>query len=176
MKDVLRNKGLLALTGFISAIFISIFIFQSAQIFKSQDSNTGAQVIINEVVINVEIADESRERQQGLMFRESLSKDTGMLFIFEREGTYSFWMKNMKFSIDIIWINSDWRVVHVEQNLAPCFEVCPIYVSENTAMYVLEVNSGFANEHFIKEGSRVKIVLNDQLFLILWFGLHFSVS
>jgi uncharacterized membrane protein (UPF0127 family) len=113
--------------------------------------------VVNGATIPVEIADTPDERQRGLMFRESLPKDRGMLFIFDEEGTYSFWMKNTMIHLDIIWISSENIVVHVEKDLTPCLGLCPSYKSNQPARYVLEVNSGVADELGIHEGTTVGI-------------------
>ncbi|MCL4436545.1 MAG: DUF192 domain-containing protein [Thaumarchaeota archaeon] len=120
-----------------------------------------AQVDVNGKKIQVEIADTQDKRSLGLSLRDSLPKDHGMLFIFDDEGIYSFWMKNMEFNLDIIWINSAGTVVHVEKNLKPCLEICPSYESEKPARYVLEVNSGVSDELGIREGATVKIIFNN---------------
>lgn len=116
-------------------------------------------MIIGGRMIVVEIADNPDTRSRGLMFRDSLPKDHGMLFVFDSEGVYSIWMKNMRFRLDIIWINSDGIVAHIERNVPPCSEQCPIYGQGTFARYVLEVNSGFAQEVNLQNGSFVKVVL-----------------
>lgn len=107
----------------------------------------------------VEIADEPVKRSRGLMFIESLPKDHGMLFVFDKEDIYSFWMMNVRFSLDLIWIDSNGIVVDIKRDAPPCFESCPSYNPKDTARYVLEVNSGFADDVGLKEGSYVEIVL-----------------
>ena len=108
--------------------------------------------------IEVEIMDEPRERARGLMYRESLDEDKGMLFIFPEEGDYGFWMKNMQFPIDIIWINSG-KIVHIERDVPPCeSEPCATYTPKKKAKYVLEVVANFTLENGIDPGSGVEFV------------------
>jgi hypothetical protein len=107
-------------------------------------------------VINVEVAASKHDRERGLMYRDDLGDDEGMLFVFDSEGNYPFWMKNVNFPIDIVWINSDMRVVDT-QTAMPCTKHCIDYVSEYPARYVLEVPVGFAAAHSIKIGSRIDI-------------------
>lgn len=117
-----------------------------------------AVVIINDFELNVEIADDSSERSTGLMYRESLPSNSGMLFIFPREGIYSFWMKNTKIPLDIIWIDKSFQVVHIEQDAQPCLElVCKKYISQESASYVLETNAGWVKRAEVEIGSRVTI-------------------
>ncbi len=115
-------------------------------------------------VIYAELAVTDQERQKGLMFREGINPDQGMLFVFEREGIHSFWMKNMKFSIDIIWVDRDKRIVHIEENVPPCkTEDCPSYAPEVFSKYVLEIKGGFSKEYGLELYDRLEFILNDSL-------------
>lgn len=113
------------------------------------------KVCIKDVCIKAEIADTESERQTGFMFRENLDKESALLFVFKQEGFYSFWMKNMRFPLDIIWISNDKRIVDIKKNVAPCGSACESLVSLARALYVLEVNSGFVSEHNIKIGQKI---------------------
>lgn len=97
---------------------------------------------------------------EGLMGRTTLDKYEGMLFVFEEGGMHGFWMKNMKISIDIIFISADGRIVDIKENLRPCISEtrCPVYAPEKPAKYVLEVRSGFAEENGIEVGNHVEIL------------------
>ena len=95
----------------------------------------------------VEIADDREEQALGLMFRRSLPDDHGMLFIFPREAARSFWMKNTRVPLDIMYFGSDLRLVSVAASAQPCrVERCPGYPSAGPARYVLELNAGIASE------------------------------
>jgi len=112
-------------------------------------------------VIYAELAVTDQERQQGLMFREGINPDQGMLFVFEREGIHSFWMKNMKFSIDIIWLDRDKRIVHIEKKVPPCLsEECPSYSPPVFSKYVLEIKEGYAEEYELELYDRLEFILN----------------
>jgi hypothetical protein len=119
------------------------------------------KITIDDVMLNVEIADDSEKIQKGLMFRESLPEDRGMLFIFEKEREYSFWMMNMKINLDMIWINSDGKVVHIVEDAAPCIDSAHTsqctYNPDERAKYVLEVNSGFVQKHGINKNSVMRM-------------------
>ncbi|MGC9310607.1 MAG: DUF192 domain-containing protein, partial [Candidatus Aenigmatarchaeota archaeon] len=91
-------------------------------------------------------------RAKGLMFRESLGDDEGMLFVFEKEGHWSFWMKNTIIPLDIIWLCENLTIVHI-QTAPPCREDnCPSYRTPVPASYVLEVNAGFSDKNGISAG------------------------
>ena len=104
-------------------------------------------VCFGEDCFSVEIADEDAERTTGLMNRESLDADSGMLFIFEREGNYPFWMKNTLIPLDMIWLNSQGEIVYIFENAQPCTtESCAIITHEGSALYVVELNAGTVRE------------------------------
>lgn len=105
--------------------------------------------------ITVEIANDDSERARGLMYRQSLHPDTGMLFIFPDLNNRRFWMKNVKIDLDMIFLDSDFIVNEVKANLQPCqADPCPTYPSEFPAQYVVEVNGGFAEEYGIVPGTK----------------------
>ena len=124
-----------------------------------QDKNF---VVINEKIIFVELAITPEDRQRGLMERDLLEKDNGMLFVFSEEDAYSFWMKNMKISLDIIWINADGNVVYFVEDAPPCVQSpCQTYSPNADALYVLEVNPGVIDVLGIEENTEVIISLNN---------------
>ena len=110
------------------------------------------EVCIREVCVKAELVLTDSEKQQGLMGRESLGEDQGMLFVFEEEKVRAFWMKNMRFSLDIIWADSDQRIVDIHENIPPCEESCSNILPQAPARFVLEVSSGFAEKNGIKVG------------------------
>jgi len=113
-------------------------------------------VCIKDTCIQAEVVSTFAEREKGLMFRESLADDKGMLFIFEEEGLYNFWMKNMRFPLDIIWLDLNKKIVDIKENVLPCSESCEILSPENKAKYVLEVNAGFTRRNKVKIGEVVR--------------------
>jgi hypothetical protein len=108
--------------------------------------------------VKAEIAETTDQRRQGLMFRDSLATDRGMLFVFKKEGIYKFWMKNMRFPLDIIWISQDKRIVDIRQNAQPCQGPCESMVPAGQARFVLEVSAGFIQRHRLKIGDKAKIL------------------
>ena len=107
-------------------------------------------------LFRVEIADSLGKMSRGLMGREGLGKDQGMLFVFGRDGKHPFWMLNMKFSIDIIWLDKDGKIVHIANSAKPCksmFSCRQIEPRENSR-YVLEFAAGTAKRINAKRGGR----------------------
>lgn len=111
------------------------------------------------VQVEVEVADTPEERMRGLMFRKILGQKEGMFFVFPQEGFKGFWMKNTYIPLDIIFISEDLKVSSIVKDARPCrSDRCTTYKSEHPAKYVLEVNSGFADQYGIVEGMRIEIL------------------
>lgn len=107
------------------------------------------------VHVTAEVADTDEERSLGLMNRTSLPENHGMLFVFDHESRVSFWMKNTLIPLDILYINQNGIVVDV-QTMQPCTtEKCTTYPSAQKAMYALELNAGFAEQHGITKNAQV---------------------
>lgn len=117
-------------------------------------SVTGPRVIFpNGFVVGVEVVADDELRAQGLMYRDHLAPDAGMLFFFPEDGEYPFWMKNTRIPLDMIWIDSSRRIVHITPDVQPCrVEDCPNYPPHAIARYVLEVAAGVAKQHGLKNG------------------------
>lgn len=109
---------------------------------------------------DVELAQNPEERARGLMFREQLDSDKGMLFIYENECKDYFWMKDTLIPLDIIWINGNKEVVFISKNMQPCSsESCDLLSPEVKAKYVLELNGGTSDKIGLSEGDKVIIEL-----------------
>lgn len=115
-------------------------------------------VSIGGVSLLADIADTPSKMELGLGIRDNMTESQGMLFRFQNEGRWGFWMSGMKFPIDIIWINANKQVVHIEHSLPPCPDVvrCPLYTPDKPAMYVLETTAGFSERHNVTEGTKVE--------------------
>ncbi|MBI5003750.1 DUF192 domain-containing protein [Candidatus Kaiserbacteria bacterium] len=106
--------------------------------------------------ISVEAVDTPEGRQQGLSGRPDLAPDAGMLFIFEKDDYHAFWMKDMRFSIDIVWISADGQVVSIASNVSP--KTYPhSFQPKAPARYVLELPAGFSNKYRLEEGDPVQL-------------------
>jgi uncharacterized membrane protein (UPF0127 family) len=96
-------------------------------------------------VLQVEVMVKDEDRAMGLMFRPSLPRDRGMLFVFESTDFHGIWMKNCRFPIDILWLDEERKIVHVAEAVPPCkAEPCPVYNPLRRAAYVVELNAGQA--------------------------------
>lgn len=128
--------------------------------FVAFSASTKDIVAIGEVRISVLVAETDEELKRGLSGMTSLGKNSGMLFIFPKADIYSFWMPNMNFPVDIIWINQG-MVVDIHHNVSNEFnpDNPETYSPVKPAKYVLEVNAGFAEEHNIKIGDSVTFSL-----------------
>jgi len=109
---------------------------------------------------SVEIADTQEKQVLGLMFRDTMPADEGMIFIFPNEAPRSFWMKNTRIPLDIMYFDKDLIMVSISANTPPCrVSRCPSYPSIKPAMYVLELNAGTASELGVGPGDRLLIDL-----------------
>jgi len=115
-----------------------------------------ASVKINESTFLVLIADTPDKRALGLSGRKDLALGQGMLFVFDEPGDYPFWMKDMNFSIDILWINENYKIVYILENVAP--ETYPnAFASPEKSLFVLELPMGTVAEKGIKKGDTIVV-------------------
>jgi uncharacterized membrane protein (UPF0127 family) len=108
--------------------------------------------------VKAEIADTSQKAEKGLMFRNALAENSGMLFVFDEDAPRVFWMKNTFVDLDIIFINSDNTVYHAAQNVPRSFSYTPdhqVAYVHGYGKYVLELAAGSARKHNIKQGSLI---------------------
>ena len=102
---------------------------------------------------DVEIADTPETRARGLMFRDSMDADHGMLFLFDRADPQAFWMKNTHIPLDILYFDENYKLVSMQERVPPCrSDPCSVYPSTGPAKYVLELNSGTAEKLGVKAG------------------------
>jgi len=123
-----------------------------------------AQISFSKIKIIAEVADTPEKRELGLSFRGSLDENTGMLFVFESPNIAFFWMKDMNFPLDIIWI-MDNKVIDIDKNVptpkeGAALNQLPKYSPTDKINYALEVNAGFTDKNKIKAGDEVKIEFN----------------
>jgi len=107
----------------------------------------------SKIRVKVQVARTPKEREIGLMYREKLGKGTGMLFIFEKEGIQSFWMKNTLIPLDMIFIGSNLKIAGIVENTEP-LTLDPRKVNEKS-QFVLEMDGGFCSKYSIKKGMKV---------------------
>ena len=119
------------------------------------------QVCLENQCFDVELAMTAQERAIGLMYKEHLDLDKGMLFVFSNSARHSFWMKNTLIPLDIIWINKNQEVVYISKNTQPCKSIsCPVIRSDQEALYVLEINAGLINQIGLSTGDKVFLNIN----------------
>ncbi len=124
--------------------------------YNSYKSQNITSVYFDDVKVSVEVAESQDEITKGLMYREELGENEGMLFIFQDEKERTFWMKNMLIPLDMIFLDSEKNIVQIVKNAEPCTEsLCPLYSSQFLSKYVIEVNSGFADKPNIQVGQEV---------------------
>ena len=119
-------------------------------------------VTIDGYNISAFVADTDDKRSKGLSGVENMSGNQGMLFVFKYPSKQGFWMKEMMFPLDIIWLDSNNSVIHIEKKLQPCTSVlfCTVYSPSRDAKYVLETISGFTDLHSVIVGDKIKINSN----------------
>ena len=121
---------------------------------------SGASVELDGKRFEVEIAADPESQTRGLMFRDSMPADHGMLFTFDEMQPRTFWMKNTKIPLDILYFDDQYKLVSMQQRVPPCRSLgndCPVYPSTGPARYVLELNAGTAEKLGTKTGDTLKV-------------------
>lgn len=147
-------------------IFAGFYSYQDPSILQSFLPNKSAlkqtQIQVGLSLLNIEVADSPQERVKGLGNRESMASNSGMLFLFDSAQKYQFWMKGMKFPLDIIFINEG-KVVDFLKNVPNPKQNqkeadLPLFSPSTTIDMVLEVNAGFIESNGINIGDSVSLV------------------
>lgn len=133
---------LLALLG--CGVFVLLWTYTAPE---------GPRVRIGRAVFSVEVADTEPIRERGLGYRDTLCATCGMLFVFDHPDTYAFWMKGMRFPLDMLWIR-DGSIVHIERSV-DFHDQRAVYAPGQPADQVLELNAGACEQKGIREGDMV---------------------
>ena len=153
-----KEWKLVTFLGIIIAILLTVFFLLSSQKIEVGKICFEKLALSATKCFAVEIAETEAQKHQGLMYRTNLDKHMGMLFIFDQEANYPFWMKNTLISLDIIWINKNKEIVFIAENTEPCrTEECSQINPNIAASYVLELNGGIAKEIGLKVGDTAQI-------------------
>lgn len=142
---------------------VGIVTIPSDHKLQSVDFPKGT-IKVDDIVLDVEVADTESTRTRGLMFREQLPYNQGMIFVFDEEQVAPMWMLNMQFPLDLIWFDKDGNVVHIEKNTQPCKSALETMActfqnaDDEEAKYVLEVAAGFVDKFHITEKSKLEII------------------
>ncbi len=135
-----------------------VLLLFSIAAYSMLDSGERPVTFPSGTILGAEVADTPETRERGLMFRDHLPKGGALLFIFEKAGPYTFWMKNCKFPIDIIWMDENKKIIHIAKDTPPCTsDPCPTYgPKQKKALYVLEVAAGFSKKENLRLGQPVR--------------------
>jgi len=147
----------------IAAVLILAAIAFGTYFTRSMPETTAASTVsqmptisLKGTTLRVTLATTTADRERGLGGRTGLASDEGMLFVFDTDGLYAFWMKDMKFSIDMVWLSSDGTVVYMAKNVSP--DTYPAAFTPDTpARYVLELPAGWADAHGLKVGDKASL-------------------
>ena len=143
-------------TIFFLALFLFVVIAGLTTRFTVQKKTIQA-ITIGTTTLHVALAITESEKQAGLSGLPSLPEDQAMLFVFGTSGRHGFWMKDMHFPIDIIWLDGQRMIVHIEANVHP--DSYPqIFIPTRDALYVLETVAGFSEKEKIHVGDQVQFL------------------
>jgi len=157
--ESIRMKYSTSIIGVLTCIFLSagvLLFFRQGTMLSTIPKLETISLEIRDTVLSAHVADTDAKRTQGLSGRESLAANEGMLFIMDRPGRHGIWMKDMRFPIDILWIDEAYHVVTIVSDARP--ETFPtIFVPDSDARYVLEVPAGFTREYGVSVGDAVSV-------------------
>ncbi|PIT92989.1 MAG: hypothetical protein COU06_02410 [Candidatus Harrisonbacteria bacterium CG10_big_fil_rev_8_21_14_0_10_38_8] len=154
MNYLLENKTVIIISLLVILAILYFFWYKGVFIKKVIGE---VEIVLGENTYQVEVAKTPQEQVNGLSNRELLEEGKGMLFIFDRAKIQSFWMKDMNFSIDIVWLNDN-KVIGFTENLLPATTTIPtIYQSNSLSDMVLELNAGVVKKDNIRVGDILKL-------------------
>ena len=142
-------------------VLVSLFILEgiSKGYYKSGDLKYQRKIVvkIKDKPFLMDIAKTSEERNLGLMYKESLDSNKGMIFIYNKEKKHPFWMKNTMIPLDIIWLNKSKQVVYISKNTQPCKQNDCLSIKPNRrAIYVLEINANLSDKLGLSIGDLIE--------------------
>ena len=138
------------------SVVLAIIFFSSGFTMKQTEPVVDSAFKIGGIPLEIELADTKAKHILGLAGRESLPENAGMLFVYDSPGNPGIWMKDMNFSIDIIWLNEDREVVEITRDVSP--DTYPtVFHSQAQIQYILEVNAGWAAEHKIELNAHISL-------------------
>lgn len=133
------------------ASFVSLFLFSGCNVSGEKQLVFKTDNGIN--TYKVEVADTKEERMKGLMNRENLDEDRGMIFVYDKEVKPAFWMKNTLIPLDMVFMDKDFKVVDYFVDVQPCkVDPCEHYIPNGNAQYVVELNSGQVKKIGLQRG------------------------
>ena len=144
---------------FITILFISVF---SASYYFFEKNTPVADssaytLTVNNIKVDLMVANDEISKEKGLGDRDSIPENASMLFIFDKPEKYGIWMKDMKFNIDIVWLNSEKKIVHIEKNVSP--DTYPdVFFPPEDSLYIMEFNGGFSDKNMLSVGNVLDII------------------
>lgn len=153
----------------LATLFISSCSSDNSQKTSEESSNTKQTLVFTDslafisaqgdtvAAISIAVADEPQERARGLMHVTELGSNEGMLFIFKKEQPLKFWMANTPLSLDIMFVNSQKKIIRIHHSVPPFTK--ENFASGQPALYAVETNGGFTIGHDIREGMRIQFNL-----------------
>lgn len=120
--------------------------------YKNRHTYDSATIGKNQYAL--EVSDTQEKRIQGLSGRQDLADGSGMLFVYPQAGNECIWMKDMQFSLDILWLNEDKKVIKIERAVSP--DTYPRSICANDTQYVIELNAGEATKAGVKVGQQIE--------------------
>ncbi len=138
----------------LKVLLLVLFLFCESLFLQSK----GFTIVIlpDGSTLNVELSTTPDEWAKGLMYRESIPENYGMLFVFKNSDYHYFWMKNTLIPLDIIWLDEKKEIIYIEENCKPCKkEPCKTYGPNMPAKFVIEVKAGFSKKHSLKPGDKL---------------------
>ncbi len=143
---------------FLLVVLTVMFLFASPTVEEQLPTTPAA--CAGDICYALEIARSAIEQRRGLSGRDTLAEDAGMLFIVDPPVPIAIWMKNMRFPLDVLWLDADGRVNHFETHRSPCTaQACPTFTPPGPASFVLELNAGEIDRRGIEIGTRFEIKL-----------------
>ena len=159
------NKITLLVPIIVSSIIIGILglVFVPSDIRnRNLDFSTGT-IKIDDMIINVEVADSDDERQRWLMFREeNLPSNSGLLLVYDKPDLYSMWLLNIRYPLDLLWFDQQGNIVYTVRDAQPCdnfldFSACT-FKNTKPSKFVLAAHSGFISQNNIANASKLEIL------------------
>ena len=138
----------------IIAIFCLVFVFFLSN--REKPISETLTVVIKEKTYTMQVARTSLSRERGLSKTQKIPYD-GMILIFSNPGIYSFWMKDMNYPIDIVWVDKNFQIIEVRENIYPG-TYPEVFTPQKESLYVLETQAGFVEEHNIKITDTIKVI------------------
>lgn len=138
----------------LSAVIFVLFIFAGVWFVNRVNTIVYKNAQIGQQTYKLEVAQTEEARQKGLSEREKLANNTGMLFDFKQNGDWRMWMVQMRFAIDIAWLDDNYKIIKIKSNAQPG-DYPEVYYASKPSRYVIEVNNGVFESLGVKEGDTV---------------------